>query len=57
MHSHTGAEVETSDASVGITARAPRARLSPLARGIYFRLIWAAGLSALLWLAVFWALA
>jgi hypothetical protein len=33
-----------------------RPRLSPLARGIGYRLGWAAGLSALLWLAVFWAL-
>ena len=31
-------------------------RISPLARGIGFRLAWAAGLSALLWLAVGWAL-
>ena len=29
---------------------------SPLARGLGFRLGWAAGLSALLWLAVAWAL-
>jgi hypothetical protein len=36
-------------------ARAPR--LSPLARGIFYRLAWALGLSAILWLAVIWALA
>ncbi|HEV2678350.1 MAG TPA: hypothetical protein VGV37_27730 [Aliidongia sp.] len=29
---------------------------SPLARGLGFRLGWAGGLSALLWLAVAWAL-
>jgi hypothetical protein len=29
---------------------------SPLARGLAFRLAWAGGLSALLWLAVVWAL-
>jgi hypothetical protein len=33
-----------------------RRRPSPLAQGIGARLAWAAGLSALLWLAVFWAL-
>ncbi len=33
-----------------------RKKLSPLVRGIGYRLGWAAGLSALLWLAVFWAL-
>ncbi len=33
-----------------------RRRPSPLAQGIGFRLAWAAGLSALLWLAVYWAL-
>ena len=31
-------------------------RLSPLARGVFYRLAWAAGLSAALWVAVFWAL-
>ena len=35
---------------------ARRDRLSPLARGIGYRLAWAAGLSACLWLAVIWAL-
>lgn len=29
---------------------------SPLARGLTYRLAWAAGLSALLWLGVVWAL-
>ncbi|MDB5360878.1 MAG: hypothetical protein JWO51_2175 [Rhodospirillales bacterium] len=29
---------------------------SPLARGLTFRLAWAGGLSALLWLGVAWAL-
>ncbi|HLZ65922.1 MAG TPA: hypothetical protein VKQ29_06800 [Aliidongia sp.] len=29
---------------------------SPLARGLGFRLAWAGGLSALLWLGVVWAL-
>jgi hypothetical protein len=33
-----------------------RRRPSPLARGVGYRLAWAAGLSAALWLAVFWAL-
>jgi hypothetical protein len=33
-----------------------RNRSSPLARGIGYRLAWAAGLSAALWVAVFWAL-
>jgi hypothetical protein len=32
-------------------------RPSPLARGIGYRLAWALGLSAGLWLAVIWALA
>ena len=34
----------------------PPRRLSPLARGVGYRLAGAAGLSALLWIAVFWAL-
>ena len=38
-------------------ATAPPRRLSPLARGVGYRLAWAGGLSAALWLAVFWALA
>ena len=33
-----------------------RPSLGPLARGVGFRLVWAAGLSALLWLLVLWAL-
>jgi hypothetical protein len=32
-------------------------RPSPLARGIFYRLAWALVLSAVLWLAVIWALA
>jgi hypothetical protein len=36
---------------------APLHRLSPLARGIGYRLTWAGGLSGALWLAVLWALA
>jgi len=36
---------------------APPARVtSPLARGLAFRLAWAGGVSALLWLGVVWAL-
>jgi len=42
--------------SIAATRHGVRRRLSPLARGIGFRLAWAAGLSALLWLAVLWAL-
>jgi hypothetical protein len=37
-------------------AAAPRPKLGPLARGVGHRLAWAGGLSALLWLAVYWAL-
>jgi hypothetical protein len=40
---------------IAATLHAP-ARLSPLARGIGYRLVWAAGVSVLLWIAVFWAL-
>jgi len=36
--------------------RGARRRPSPLAQGVGFRLAWAAGLSTLLWIAVFWAL-
>jgi hypothetical protein len=35
---------------------APARVTSPLARGLTFRLAWAGGLSALLWLGVVWAL-
>lgn len=35
---------------------APSRVTSPLARGLAFRLGWAGGLSALLWLCVIWAL-
>jgi hypothetical protein len=35
---------------------APAGVRSPLARGLGFRLVWAGGLSALLWLGVVWAL-
>ena len=38
------------------TAAAVALGPSPLARGLGFRLGWAVGLSALLWLAVAWAL-
>jgi hypothetical protein len=37
-------------------AAAALAGPSPLARGLGFRLAWAGGLSALLWLCVLWAL-
>ena len=40
----------------GSAHRHTRPSLGPLARGIGFRLVWAAGLSALLWLLVLWAL-
>jgi cell division septal protein FtsQ len=35
---------------------APARVTSPLARGLAFRLAWAGGVSALLWLGVVWAL-
>jgi len=37
-------------------AAAPSGVASPLVRGLGFRLAWAGGLSALLWLGVAWAL-
>jgi hypothetical protein len=40
----------------GRQLEAPARVTSPLARGLAFRLGWAGGLSALLWLGVVWAL-
>jgi|GEM_PF-6892368 hypothetical protein len=60
MQTETGAEMGSNEAGlrVAVLPDAPvlRRRPSPLARGVGYRLAWAAGLSAALWLAVFWAL-
>jgi hypothetical protein len=51
--------MDSNDAAFPLTGltSAPSRPLSPLARGIGYRLAWAGGLSAALWLAVYWALA
>lgn len=51
-----GTALRIADRHAATARHGARRRPSPLARGIGFRMAWAAGLSALLWLAVFWAL-
>jgi len=49
QHGHSHAPVHIHAAPTGRVT-------SPLARGLAFRLVWAGGLSCLLWLGVVWAL-
>ena len=51
-----GTALRTAHRQHAASRHGARRRPSPLARGIGFRLAWAAGVSALVWVAVFWAL-